>query len=516
MLEVALLVAVFAVKSADLPQGAVLRLGDDRWRAGYGVRELVLSPDGKRFATSQRVGNGIISVKLWDSESGRVLRSNDINADLFVGLAWGTEGGFAVVRRVNRDRNGRGTLAPDDLRVWEFTDPLAMPPPLFPTVWSKWASQYQADIERPKSRGEFAMSPSGRRGPALSPDGKQLLRAIERGVSVLDTVTGKERGRLEGHAAELSVIAFSSNGQRIATVDEAGLIRLWDAATLRPLNVPQGHRSAVTFAQLSPDGKRLVTAVDGESVRVWDARTGKELRAFAAKVDGPRPTFTPDGLAVVFRETDRLLARDVLTGLERSLPGEMANHRAGGAVLSADGKAVSPNGRVVVESSWNNRVVVVEVATGQVRRSLVSHHDVIRVLGFTPDGTRLLTAGADHTVLVWDVRPQAMPLPVALKRETNAAKLWVTMCIGKADASWLAMARLAAEPAAAVATARMRMKPATESDPDDTKLMDSRAIELLESLRTPEAVAFLGELAGGDVFAWRTQEAKRALERLGK
>ena len=158
---------------------------------------------------------------------------------------------------------------------------------------------------------------------------------------------------------------------------------------------------------------------------------------------------------------------------------------------------------------------VYETATAEARRELRGHRGDVRVLGFTPDGSRLLTAGGDHTVLVWDMRLQSVPLPEALKKETDAAKLWGTLATGKADAAYLAMARLAREPDAAIKLATMKLKPAAKvgNETDATNLADARAIELLESLDSEDARALLKELAAGHADAFRTQEAKRALER---
>jgi hypothetical protein len=97
-----------------------------------------------------------------------------------------------------------------------------------------------------------------------------------------------------------------------------------------------------------------------------------------------------------------------------------------------------------------------------------------------------------------------------LKRETNALKLWERMCQADADVAYLAMARLAADPNAAVKLARMRMKTWTEAD----VIAEVRAVELLESLDTPESRAFLKELAAGEKEAIRTREATAALLRL--
>ena len=140
------------------------------------------------------------------------------------------------------------------------------------------------------------------------------------------------------------------------------------------------------------------------------------------------------------------------------------------------------------------------------------------MLGFTPDGARLLTASGDHTVLVWDMRLRSVPLPYALKNETDFAKLWAVLTTGKAEPAYLAMARMARDPDPALGMAKAKLKPVAKGDRDAgaTRVADGRAIELLESLGTAESRAFLKELAAGDRSAFRTREAGRAVERLGK
>ena len=112
-------------------------------------------------------------------------------------------------------------------------------------------------------------------------------------------------------------------------------------------------------------------------------------------------------------------------------------------------------------------------------------------LAFTPDGTRLISAGADHAVFVWPIRVRDLPLAVELKRETNASLLWDRMAYGAGNESYSAMARLAADPAAAVMMARLCLKPGSAANP----IADARAVELLEAIGTAEARVLLRELA---------------------
>src|SRR5262249_23427635 len=71
-------------------------------------------------------------------------------------------------------------------------------------------------------------------------------------------------------------LTWSADGRWIASAENGGVARLWDATTGRPVCVLAGHREAVTSVAFSPDGKRLVTA-SKDSVPAWDRQTGQRL-----------------------------------------------------------------------------------------------------------------------------------------------------------------------------------------------------------------------------------------------
>lgn len=342
------------------------------------------------------------------------------------------------------------------------------------TVWntSTWAVTREANPVRPVGavvRWKPNSFPDSARGLAIS-DGVAVVRDFE---------TGTDVARLGGHFAPVTATVVSPDGKRLATASADGLVRVWDAATLRPLVEPRGHRAGVLSVAVSPDGKLAVTSGADESVIVWNLADGREVRAFAADAD-PQAAFTPDGSAVRFRKGVAWVVRDVTTGLEVEKP-----HKE-----TARDATVSPDGRTRVIFDPNGCVWLVEVATGEPRRKLAGHRGACRAFAFTPDGTKLLTASADHTVLVWAVRLQDVPLTPELKRETSAAKLWERMTTGTASEAYAAMARLAADPRAAAAMARMRLKPGAKGG----EIADVRAVEMLEALGTPEARAVLKRL----------------------
>ena len=79
------------------------------------------------------------------------------------------------------------------------------------------------------------------------------------------------------------------------------------------------------------------------------------------------------------------------------------------------------------------------------------------------------------------------------------------------DDPYPAMARLTADPGAAVKMAKRCLKPGDASNP----IADARAVELLEAIGSVEARALLRELAEDETDTVRLRESRAALTRLG-
>jgi RNA polymerase sigma factor (sigma-70 family) len=113
---------------------------------------------------------------------------------------------------------------------------------------------------------------------SLTPDGRTLLLSTADGVIVWDMGEGKELRVLKGAGEELVV---APDGKTIITNN--GALQRWDLATGRPLyadNFEQGHIGDVTALAFSADGKRLASASADGSVRLWDTTTGKPLHVW--------------------------------------------------------------------------------------------------------------------------------------------------------------------------------------------------------------------------------------------
>ncbi len=248
---------------------------------------------------------------------------------------------------------------------------------------------------------------------AFSPDGQRLATAsYDKTVKVWDAATGQESLTLKGHTDLVTSVAFSPDGQRLASASWDKTVKVWDAATGQESLTLKGHTGWVTSVAFSPDGQRLASASDDETVKVWDAATGRESLTLKGHTDGVMSVaFSPDGQRLASASWDQTVkVWDAATGQESlTLKGHT------GWVRSV---AFSPDGQRLASASADQTVKVWDAATGQESLTLKGHTGRVESVAFSPDGQRLASASADQTVKVWDAATGQKSL--TLKGHTGA------------------------------------------------------------------------------------------------
>jgi RNA polymerase sigma factor (sigma-70 family) len=114
----------------------------------------------------------------------------------------------------------------------------------------------------------------------LSADGRVMYAGDAKGlVRRLDTATGKELPPLRGHQAPVRLLARSRDGRRLASLDNAAGLLLWDTATgkqVRRMEIAHGRGEGIAGVALSGDGSRLATSSFSEgTILLWDVAGGK-------------------------------------------------------------------------------------------------------------------------------------------------------------------------------------------------------------------------------------------------
>jgi WD40 repeat protein len=84
----------------------------------------------------------------------------------------------------------------------------------------------------------------------------------------------------EGHAKEVTAVAFLPGGRAFLSSSLDGTLRQWDSGSGKGLRSMK-HDGGAYSAALSPDGRRALSAGFGDRmVRLWDLGVGSELYHF--------------------------------------------------------------------------------------------------------------------------------------------------------------------------------------------------------------------------------------------
>ena len=132
---------------------------------------------------------------------------------------------------------------------------------------------------------------------AWSPDGKRIATGADDGVRVWDVVTGEGLFSLE-HGSKVRSVAWSPDGRRIAAASDGG-VRVLDAVTGEEL-LNLEHSSQVDSVVWSPDGRYILTKSWRSEIRIWDVTSGEQASFFITPLpEGERVVLSADQTKVI-------------------------------------------------------------------------------------------------------------------------------------------------------------------------------------------------------------------------
>ncbi|OPB36260.1 hypothetical protein A0O28_0110360 [Trichoderma guizhouense] len=104
------------------------------------------------------------------------------------------------------------------------------------------------------------------------------------------------------HQVWVRVVAYSPNGQLIASGHWDGKIYLWDAITGAQRRILTGHSEAVVSFSFSANSRLLVSTSKDQTIRFWDVITGTEVTMYRRRHEARQVAFMPNGKRIIFTE----------------------------------------------------------------------------------------------------------------------------------------------------------------------------------------------------------------------
>jgi len=242
--------------------------------------------------------------------------------------------------------------------------------------------------EFPPTVSSVAISPSGHLCAAVSSDGR--LRVGRLGDSgALEPLFSRSRSGL--------LVARFLDEERLLLGDMRGELALLDLVSQREVYRRQLDYDPIYALSVGPESRRVAVALRSSRIHIVDADTGATLHALEGHRDS---VFDVAWLAV-----DRLASgskdkRLLLWDISRDDP-EPSLLYAGDHYITA--LAVEPATGTLAFTLDANRIGLLRLADHRVTRRLEGHTAPVQVLLFVDGGRRLISAGNDAKMLVWNL-----------------------------------------------------------------------------------------------------------------
>merc|ERR1712032_190546 len=194
----------------------------------------------------------------------------------------------------------------------------------------------------------------------------------------------------EVHSSIVTCLAWSDNGNLIATGSTDCSLIMWDAATGNKLRTCVGHTGSVQAVCFLTNA-RIVSGSSDKSVMLWDADNGKKLQRYMKHKDNVSTVAaSKDGQTIASGSWDnKVIVWDIRTGA----PLRMCH----GHTKSITCLSVSANGTLNTMFS--------ETPTDSDKKA---HSMSVKTVLLSSDATFAVSVGEDRAIKVWDLRRNGM------------------------------------------------------------------------------------------------------------
>ncbi len=407
------------------------------------IYSISVSPDGKYLVTG-----GDSTAKLWETESGRVVRVFKGHNGGVRSVDFSSDGSQIVTGSLDRTAKIWDVKTGKPVKTFSkhsgYVESVAFSPD---GNYLMTGSQDKSAILWDVSSGQTLSTLTGHekdiKAVDFSPDGTYLLTGGWDGdVKIWNRRSGRLVKNISAHQEGIFDASFSPDGRYVVTVSMDDTVKLWNVTTGRTVYTLEGHRRGknigVYAADFSTDGNYLITG-GWYSAKVWELGTGTEIETINGHNGGVYSVaFLPNGRYMFTGSSDHSAKmwsfingdelktfgslteqifkvkfspdlRYVITGQFPKNDIFLWNTQNGKKVQTFEGHsgpayslAFSGNGKYMLSGSGDKTVRMWEVSSGRELRRFTGHTDIVSSVAFSTDDSKIISASWDASTKVWN------------------------------------------------------------------------------------------------------------------
>jgi len=267
---------------------------------------------------------------------------------------------------------------------------------------------------------------------SVSSDGSLIAVGARTSMRSIDSATGQLLWTYPyEEVSRAAAMAFSKHSALLAyALRNTAKAHIWDDNTIESVSTIEGPvPDSTELIAVSPDGRYLVSGprdndeYDG-TVRLWDLHTHTVVRELEGYDEGVQSvTYRSDGQRLALASKDAVQVWDAR--LAQCIC-EIEAPTCNSAAFSPDGKRI-----VLANNMRRGSLEVWNAGNGEYIHALHGHEDRVDSVAYIPDGYRIISAGRDKTIRVWDAETYELLLTL----RTADSECTIVAC--SPDGKWL-------------------------------------------------------------------------------
>jgi serine/threonine protein kinase len=197
----------------------------------------------------------------------------------------------------------------------------------------------------------------------------------------------------DSHGSKIYALAFSTNGQLLASASADQKIRLWNTDKWSLMYTFDGHHQSVTSLGFLPNSEILVSAGADRSIRFWDTTKKQSIKVMSDVHSATIHQLAITNRYIASASADHTIKlQDLQTSHSQLLTGHSDT------VLTV---AISPNNQWLASGSIDRTIRIWHLPSGQLAQILPDFSSAVKALAFSPDGAKLVGGSWDKTIKIY-------------------------------------------------------------------------------------------------------------------